>query len=730
MKPNLKSQRGNPSRSSGEDIKIFIEQNSIALEYLLCFIDDVLKFLPPSQYSVTDSNLDKQTIKTRFAAEGLAFATMTLPKLSAGLFLYFETGQVCYPSFAIKKGTVHPVFLSGLFRLACRDGDLQVVAIKLIYQISVMFKKLKGPYPESVLSKQLADFVSVDLELEALDWFSEPNSPILERAREEVRSLFSGFSLDSVHVLPKPGPGATNTPVAKHLRYRPHVLYTQVDKVMPYVDFFFVNAYDLVHETSHYQRLYSTSVLEQRARFKFVHKQVGKARGICIEQNEVQFLQQALKRAMYDWIQKNSMSHGRINFDDQTVNGRLACLASESGLYATIDMSEASDRVARELVSYLFQDTVLHDALIGLSTKWIDLPEYGDQRAIRTAKYAPMGSGLCFPVMSVVHWALIRSMIACSMYPDSYIQDVYVYGDDIIIPSEITEMVYTYLPRFGMKVNSTKSYYRSKFRESCGVHAFNGVDITPVFIKHLPVLPSFKEAMSCLEVESSFSKGGFDSIAALFRAHIRKTWKGYEFPYVGEESPVFGFKRAGVGRPIYPGVVRTKQDSWGNPVQRYRCVVPITDSDVPPTESECYLRHVLTKDVKREVNGNPQEFKLKWKTLPIPGAPYKHHKLWNWFMDIQDPRCLRDIQQEAKYDFTKSGSRADSSGALRFRSIRNPHYTSARSSHLNDSVDPACSWLTGTFVPERQLGSHRVTRFSLCRGCSASVQCGNYPDLR
>lgn len=729
-KPNLKSQRGNPSRSSGEDVKTFIEQNSIALEYLLCFIDDVSKILPPSRYSVTDSQLDKETIKTRFCAEGLAFATTTLPKLSAGLFLWFETGRVCYPSFAIKKGTVHPVFLSGLFRLACRDGELQVEAIKLIYQFSVMFKKLKGPYPESVLSKQLADFVAVDKELESIDWFRDPMSPILERAREEVRSLFSGFSLDSVRVLPRPGPGATNTPVAKHLRYRPQVLYTQVDKVMPYVDFFFVNAYDLVHQTSHYQRLYSSAVSEQRARFKFVHKQVGKARGICIEQNEVQFLQQSLKRAMYDWIEKNGMTKGRINFKDQTVNAFLALTSSKDGLYSTIDMSEASDRVARELVSYLFQDTVLHDALIGLSTKWIDLPEYGDQSAIRTAKYAPMGSGLCFPVMSVVHWSLIRAMIACSMYPDSHMKDVYVYGDDIIMPAELTEMVYTYLPMFGMKVNSTKSYYRSKFRESCGIHAYNGVDITPVFIKHLPVTPSFQNAMSCIAVESQLYKLGYCDTAALFRRHMRKVFPDYQFPYVSEVSPVFGFKRAGVAQPVFPGYVRVKYDSWGNPVQRVRVVTPLQESESPPTEEESYLRHVLTKDVERKVDGNPRDFKLKWKTLPIPGAPYIADKSWNWFINIQEPRSERDKLQEAKYDFTKSVRRTTERGYVQKRAIRS---IDSQDYGEGDNICPSsefCTWLCGTVHCSARLVPNRIGRYSSCRSCKSQIHCSYFSAVR
>lgn len=655
---NQNSQRGNPSQASAEELKVFQERHSIAQEYVLSIIDDVQKILPPNVYSLADSLLDKNTVKTRFQAEGLAFATLTLPKLSAGLFLYFETGRVCYPSFQLKKGTGHPVFLSGLFRLAYRVGEWQVEAIRAIYQISVIFKKLKGPYPVSVLRKQLADFVQADSELESIDWFSESRIDILEQARAEVRQLFAGFNLDNAMVKPKPGPGATNDPVAKHLRFRPHVLYTQIDKVMPYVDFFNVHMWDVVGQTALYQRLYKRAVKAPRARFKFVHKVVGKARGICIEQNEMQYMQQAIKRALYDWIQKHPLTRGKINFDDQSRNAELALLASLDRLMATIDMSEASDRVARELVSWLFQDTVIHDVLMGLSTKWIDLPKgLGDQPAIKTSKYAPMGSGLCFPVMSVVHWALVRAIIACSMHDDAHMKEVYVYGDDIIIPAEVTEAVYDYLPQFGMKVNTTKSYYRSYFRESCGVHAYNGVDITPIFIKNLPVSSSFQATMSCIDSEYQFEKAGYLGVANLLRTGIRKAFTGYQFPYVHVTSPIFGFKRDGVTTPSYPGKVNRRFDSWGNPVLKARVVSPKLDQDVPPSELESYLRHVLTSDVKREVSGNLREFILEWKVVPIPGTVLKETEMVRYLKDHypnQDARCLRDITQERGYEFPKS----------------------------------------------------------------------------
>jgi len=41
----------------------------------------------------------------------------------------------------------------------------------------------------------------------------------------------------------------------------------------------------------------------------------------------------------------------------------------------------------------------------------------------------------------------------------------------------------TKLKAFAFKVNAHKSFWNGKFRESCGMDAFDGVDVTPVYIR-------------------------------------------------------------------------------------------------------------------------------------------------------------------------------------------------------------------------------------------------------
>jgi hypothetical protein len=92
--------------------------------------------------------------------------------------------------------------------------------------------------------------------------------------------------------------------------------------------------------------------------------------------------------------------------------------------------------------------------------------------------YAPMGNATTFPVQSLVFWSIcVAALQRRGLHQPGA---VFVFGDDIIVRSECAEIVIDALESFGLLVNRSKSFWRGAFRESCGVDAFNGVDVTPV----------------------------------------------------------------------------------------------------------------------------------------------------------------------------------------------------------------------------------------------------------
>lgn len=517
---------------------------------LKALLADLFQTLP--LYKLADYLHDCLTVNRRLKAEGLSFATKTITCLSQGMFDHLEGRKASYPTFKLWD-QVHPVFLKGLFchalgltRESQDDHEFRAKYIRAIYQFSVSFKKLKGPYKKSKLAEQYADFVKVDTQIGHIDITSDDRMPILRRARYLCSRFIEGLELDNGKFIPRPGPGATNTPTRKFERYEPRKLFRQVHDVCDYRDWFYVSPFDHNYDAPSFKRLLSNAEDEPTSRFKFVPKTWDKARGICIEEFEVQWIQQGIRRGLTDHIEKHPLYKDRIRLNDQSVNAKLAMYGSRWLSFATLDMSEASDRIPRELVRYLFQDNEeFCQALMALSTRVIKPPsEVKGQPLLRTNKFAPMGSALCFPVMSLVHMFLIRAIIQLSntKYPHLFSTQVYVYGDDIVIPSECVQAVYDWLPRFGMKLNETKSFYRSHFRESCGTHAYYGRDITPIFFRESPKHWQGAALKSLVETEYQFHKLGYHSVARTIRDTLTSFSRSID-RYVPVTSNVVGFKR-------------------------------------------------------------------------------------------------------------------------------------------------------------------------------------------
>jgi len=335
------------------------------------------------------------------------------------------------------------------------------------------------------------------------------------------------------------------------------------------------------------------------SRYKAVHKYLGKPRGICIEENEMQFFQQALKRYLYKHLESCPATRGRINFTSQSVNRNLALESSGSGEMATVDMTSASNLVARELVFRLFMNTPLIDMLDKLSTRVIT-HESGEFYA---HMFAPMGSGICFPIMSVVHWALVRAIIQLTAHEDSrdHAKRVYVYGDDIIVPVETIEAIYTYMPLFGMKLNANKSFYRGPFRESCGIHAYYGVDVTPVYVNHIPSLSQDRKdittLLSLIAKEHAFFANGMLETAQFVRKLVERKF-GMSLPEVGEASPVLCWKRP--GRSDFNHVAKwSRKMRYNQDFQTLELnllvAVPVGDEPVAFDDADGYLRNLVTK---------------------------------------------------------------------------------------------------------------------------------------
>lgn len=601
-------------RNAREIQKFYMDSRGCILEMFHSMLTDVMNLNP--LYRGIDLARDYKTLEQRFSHEGLGLLSVTLPQLIQDLFCYVEGGIPSYDAWKKHKHAEYPAFLGRLFGEVYAAGPYAELSFGQIYQICVAFKKLKGPFRESSLHESLCSFVSVDQDLQRINFTSEPLAPILADARKTVTNLFESMTDRYLKgfLKPRPGPGATNTPVDKHMRFRPHVVYERLDEEFGYLEWFHYHSWDPIEDAKRYMSLPGKA--EAVSRFKFVPKYLFKPRGICIEENEMQFFQQSLKGFLYEWLESHHETRGYVNFSQQSINRSLALSASVSRNLATLDMSEASDRVSRELVHRIFMDTSLLETLDAVSTRRIKLP---DGKLLDTHKFAPMGSGVCFPVMALVHWALIRSIIRLSVIPDSekVSRQVYVYGDDIVIPVEACEAVFTYLPLFGMKLNKTKSFFRGPFRESCGIHAYNGLDVTPVYVNH--VTKEYQERsdtsvlLSLIAKEQLFNKRGYSETARCIRKHVERHF--WSLPFVGEASPVLGFRRAG-RTDLQEVIPFARSVRYNADLQTHELsllvVSPRREEDKDLSQADGYLRKLLTfADEASTVPGSVEDLTVR-----------------------------------------------------------------------------------------------------------------------
>jgi len=202
---------------------------------------------------------------------------------------------------------------------------------------------------------------------------------------------------------------------------------------------------------------------------------------IAIEPSTMQFAQQGLKREVYEKISRSALSDV-LGFTDQTRNQKLALDGSITGELATLDLSEASDRVHVELVSHLFAYWPhLRDFVLATRSRNAKI---GDS-VIELSKFASMGSALTFPIEAIIFTVIATMGVEQTDKPSvrQLAGRVSVYGDDIIVPVDTVDRVIHLLSLFGFKVNEHKSFWNGKFRESCGKEYYAGTDVSVVRLR-------------------------------------------------------------------------------------------------------------------------------------------------------------------------------------------------------------------------------------------------------
>jgi len=250
------------------------------------------------------------------------------------------------------------------------------------------------------------------------------------------------------------------------------------------------------------------------ARLCAVPKDFRGPRMICIEPKENQFAQQGLMDILYRHVHACALTRRSISFLDTEPSQRL-CYNNE---FATLDLKDASD-----LISLKLARLVLPRWIFRLATRYrsrnVFIRELNTR--VKTNCLATMGNATCFPLETLVFWAL--SLGTLIHIRDSYHPRqqkhlnvaIRVFGDDIIVPLWGFDSVAHVLETCGLVVNNSKSCSFSPVRESCGEWVFLGQPVR-VYKPRTASVYDWKSYVQWRDMKNSLEQGFRKDIPALY----------------------------------------------------------------------------------------------------------------------------------------------------------------------------------------------------------------------
>jgi hypothetical protein len=475
---------------------------------------------------------DSKRIHLGNSSRGLAFFTLDLPALADALMRGLSSGRLTFPNppaFSRRKwkGSPIPRLFSGLWlRIFDEFGllrdDCDETAVFFLMTLLSVWKKVEVPCSESRVVAAYKEYFTVDDSLPpAPEWWGDnlsdddnlpdvqetsledfgDSSPLFtpnrisafgtgqhleyvlrtcQHVADRAMASLGSFSYDEV--VGRHGPGAVADAKWGTPKWEFPSWCQRLNSLFP------VETHALLHDALSVRDYLPHLVLlrqndEPESYLTDVPKTAKTPRLIAEEPTAHQWIQQGLSDTLRKAV-KDTFLRRSIDFFSQEPSQEACIKASESGQQATIDLSSASDRLSCSVVQRVFRRNLCYlRALAASRTRFVRQDYLSDRPGlIRLRKFASMGSALTFPVQSIVFAVLaigVGKSLNRKQSLHSLAREVRVFGDDIICPRSWVPLLTRVLERLQLKVNSDKSFSEGNFRESCGIYAFRGYDVTP-----------------------------------------------------------------------------------------------------------------------------------------------------------------------------------------------------------------------------------------------------------
>lgn len=199
-----------------------------------------------------------------------------------------------------------------------------------------------------------------------------------------------------------------------------------------------------------------------------------------------------------------------IDLSNQPHKNRfLAKQGSIDGSFATLDLKSASDSISLKLCELLLPPCIL-DVLMKIRSSRTHI----GTDLVQLNMISTMGNGFTFALMTLLFASLIKAVFILhkrkcvfgsssdqkrthSFIANGKVQEITysqtnmhtlncaVFGDDIIVPTDLVADITLALSKSGFTLNVGKSFVSGPFRESCGGDYLNGDSVRGVYIKRM-----------------------------------------------------------------------------------------------------------------------------------------------------------------------------------------------------------------------------------------------------
>ncbi len=199
----------------------------------------------------------------------------------------------------------------------------------------------------------------------------------------------------------------------------------------------------------------------------------------------------------------------------QPIHRELAREGSITRNWSTIDLKNASNTVSIELVNRCVPP---------LLKEWLNILRETHVRKdgdlFRCELFSSMGNGFTFELESVLFMSVCQVVLRRLGLPHKGGTDVFVYGDDLIVPTSAATEVIAALQLCGFEINESKTFVDGPFRESCGGDFWCGEPVRAHELEKFPTTPAEHMALANgLRRAGAVYRDDF-----LHRDHFRNAW--------------------------------------------------------------------------------------------------------------------------------------------------------------------------------------------------------------